>query len=158
VPIINSIDKMLRVKKSRVIVPTTVLYAIFVFYLSVTSNIGNLKHLIDNTLGAATIEVLNAAHLSVILKFLVGSLHFVERQSLAPGHIGIYFGSGILLYLAFLSSGNQTLEKYAAACAVLTGTIYGIMNEFFQAFFPNLRQAWQMLSQTCRGLSLGRYV
>ena len=84
-------DKILRVKKSRIFVPVTILYAIFIFYLSVTSKIGNLKHLIDITLGQAATEILTAAHLSFILKFLVGSLHFAERQSLDPGHVGIYF-------------------------------------------------------------------
>ncbi|WP_164888461.1 VanZ family protein [Methanosarcina sp. MSH10X1] len=127
---------MLRVKSSRVFVPATILYAIFVFYLSVTSNIGNLKHLIDDTLGAAAISLLTEAHLSIILKFLVGSLHFVERQSLDPGHIGIYFGLGVLLYFVFLSSRRKTLEKYSAVFAILTGTSYGILNEFFQTFLP----------------------
>lgn len=127
---------MLKIKNSRVFVPATILYAIFVFYLSVTSNVGNLKHLIDDTLGAATIEILTAAHLSIILKFLVGSLHFVERQSLDPGHIGIYFGLGVLLYFLFLSSKNRILAKYSAAFAVFTGTGYGILNEFFQTFLP----------------------
>lgn len=135
---------MLRVKNSRVFVPATILYAVFVFYLSVTSNIGKLKHIIDNTLSDATVDILTTAHLSIILKFLVGSLHFVERQSLDPGHIGIYFGLGVLLYFTFLSSRNQTLEKYTAASAVLIGTAYGILNEFFQTFFPTVRQAWQM--------------
>ncbi|RXA20932.1 hypothetical protein EQO05_04265 [Methanosarcina sp. MSH10X1] len=127
---------MLRVKNSRIFVPATILYAIFVFYLSVTSNIGNIKHLLDNTLGEAIIQILTAAHLSIILKFLVGSLHFVERQSLDPGHIGIYFGLGVLLYFMFLSSRNKILEKHAAAFAVFTGTSYGILNEFFQTFLP----------------------
>lgn len=129
-------DKTIRLKNSRIFVPATVLYAIFVFYLSVTSNVGNLKHLIDNTLGEATIDILTAAHLSIILKFLVGSIHFVERQSLDPGHVGIYFGLGVLLYFVFLSSRNKTLEKYSTAFAVLTGTAYGILNEYFQTFLP----------------------
>lgn len=150
-------DKMLEVKNSRVIVPATVL--ISVFYLSVVSSyIGDLIHLIDNTLGKATIDILTAAPVSVFLKFLVGSLPFIERQSLDFGHIRIYFVFGVLLYFAFLSSRNQTLEKYAAAFAVLIGTIYGIISEFLQTFFPNLRQKWQMLSQTFWGLSLDEYV
>jgi VanZ family protein len=127
---------MLRVKKSRIIVPATILYAIFVFYLSVTSNVGNLKHLIGITVGDTMVDILTAAHLSIILKFLVGSIHFVERQSLDPGHIGIYFGLGVLLYFVFLSSRNKTLVKYSASFAILTGTSYGILNEFFQTFLP----------------------
>lgn len=129
-------DKTLRLKNSRIFVPATILYAIFVFYLSVTSKIGNLKHLIDITFGQATTEILTAAHLSFVLKFLVGSLHFVERQSIDPGHVGIYFGLGVLLYFLFLSSRNQILEKYSVAFAICTGTAYGILNEIFQMFLP----------------------
>ena len=129
-------DKILRVKKSRIFVPVTILYAIFIFYLSVTSKIGNLKHLIDITLGQAATEILTAAHLSFILKFLVGSLHFAERQSLDPGHVGIYFGLGVLLYFVFLSSRNKIMEKYSVVFAICTGTAYGILNEIFQTYLP----------------------
>jgi VanZ family protein len=127
---------MLRVINSSIFVSITVLYAIFIFYLSVTSKIVNIKHHMDITLGHTTIKILSEAHLSVILKFLVRSLHFIERHSIDLGHVGIYFGFGVLLYFAFLSSRNQTLGKYAAACAILTGTTYGIMNEFFQTYLP----------------------
>ena len=127
---------MLRVKNSRIFVAATVLYAVFVFYLSVTSNIGNLKHLLDITLGHATIEILIAAHLSFVLKFLVESFNFAERQSIDPGHVGIYFGFGILLYFMFVSSRNKMLVKYSAACAIFTGTAYGILNETFQMYLP----------------------
>jgi len=130
------LDIMQRIKKSRIFVPATILYAIFVFYLSVTSNIGNLKHLIDITLGRATTEILTAAHLSFILEFLVDSLHFAERQSIDPGHVGIYFGLGVLLYFLFLSSRNQILEKYSVAFAICTGTAYGVLNEIFQMYLP----------------------
>ncbi len=134
--VINLIDKMLRVLKSRIFFSVTVLYAIFIFYLSVTSKIVNIKHHVDITLGHTTIKILTAAHLSFIMEFLIRSLHFVERHSIDLGHVGIYFGFGVLLYFAFLSSRNQTLGRYAAACAILIGTTYGIMNEFFQTYLP----------------------
>ncbi len=127
---------MLRVKNSRIFVPATILYAIFVFYLSVTSKIGGIRHLVDITLGHITTKILIAAQLPFILKLLVRSLHFVERHSIDLGHVGIYFGFGVLLYFAFLSFRNRIFEKYAAVCAVLIGTTYGIMNEFFQTYLP----------------------
>jgi VanZ family protein len=127
---------MLKVKISRIFIAATISYAIFVFYLSVTSNIGNLKHLIDKTLGHATIEILIAAHLSFVLNFLVGFFNFAERQSIDPGHVGIYFGFGILLYLMFASSRNNILVKYSAVYAVFVGTAYGVLNEIFQMYLP----------------------
>lgn len=138
--VINPADKMrdilLKIKNSRIFVPVTIIYAIFVFYLSVTSNVGNLKHFLGITLGHATTKILTATHLSFILKFFVGSLHFAERQSIDPGHVGIYFGLGVLLYFLFLSSRNQILEKYAVVFAICTGTAYGILNEIFQMYLP----------------------
>lgn len=133
---INLLDKMSKVKISRIIIPSTILYAVLIFHLSLTSNIGNVKHFLDTTLGHATKEILIISHLSFVLNFLEYSLNFVERQSIDPGHFGIYFGLGILLYLAFLSSGNYVMVKYSAAFAIFTGTAYGILNEVFQMFIP----------------------
>ncbi len=127
---------MLRIKKSRIFVPATILYAIFIFYLSITSNIGNIKHLLNITLGRTARDILIATDLSFILKLLVGLLNFAERQSIDLGHVGIYFGLGILLYFLFLSSRNQIREKYAVVLAIFTGTAYGILNETFQMFLP----------------------
>ena len=125
---------MVRLKNSRIFVSATVLYAVLIFYLSVTSNIGNLKHLLSITLGHVTKDGLIASNLSFVLKFLVESLNFAERHSMDPGHVGVYFGFGILLYLMFVSSRNKTLVKYSAACAIFTGTTYGILNEIFQMY------------------------
>jgi VanZ family protein len=130
------LDIMLRIKRSRIFVPATLLYAIFVFYISVTSKVGDFKHFLGITFGKATVEILTATHLSFILDFLVGSLHFAQRQSIDPGHVVIYFGLGVLLYFLFLSSRYQILEKYAVIFAVFTGTAYGILNEIFQTFLP----------------------
>lgn len=81
-------------------------------------------------------DILIAINIPFILNFLVGSLNFIERQSLDIGHVGIYFVFGILLYFAFVSSKNRILEKYPAAFAVCIGTAYGVLNEIFQIFLP----------------------
>ena len=127
---------MVRLKNSRIFVSATALYAVFIFYLSVTSNIGNLKHLLSITLGHATRDILIASNLSFVLQFLVDFFNFVEMESLDPGHVGVYFGFGILLYLMFVNSRNKMLAKYSAACAIFTGTTYGILNEIFQMYLP----------------------
>ncbi|MGB9131826.1 MAG: hypothetical protein WCB90_04345, partial [Methanosarcina sp.] len=67
---INLLDKMSKVKISRIIIPSTILYAVFIFHLSLTSNIGNVKHFLDTTLGHATKEILINSHLSFVLNFL----------------------------------------------------------------------------------------
>jgi VanZ family protein len=127
---------MVKLEKSRFFIIITILYAIFVFYLSVSAGIGNLKHFLKTDLGYPLRDLLLANDMSSIMEFLLDSLDAVQAASLDPGHIGIYFGFGVLLYFAFLSSNNPALVKYSAICAVFIGTAYGILNEIFQSFLP----------------------
>jgi len=131
---INLLDKMLKLEKSRFFISITVLYAIMVFYLSVSAGIGDLKNLLKMGLGYPIRNVLLANDLSSVLDFLLTSLNAVQDASIDPGHVGIYFGLGILLYFVFLSSKNPAFVRYSAICAVFIGTAYGILNEVFQMF------------------------
>jgi len=125
---------MLKLEKSRFFISITVLYAIMVFYLSVSAGIGDLKNLLKMGLGYPIRNVLLANDLSSVLDFLLTSLNAVQDASIDPGHVGIYFGLGILLYFVFLSSKNPAFVRYSAICAVFIGTAYGILNEVFQMF------------------------
>lgn len=127
---------MLKLGKSRFIIVITILYAIMVFYLSVSAGIGDLKHFLKFGLGYPLKDILIANDMSSISKFMIDCLHAIQDASLDPGHMGIYFGFGVLLYLVFLTSKNQALVRYSAICAVFIGTAYGILNEIFQSFLP----------------------
>jgi len=127
---------MLKIGKSRFFVVITILYAIFVFYLSVSSGVGDIKHFLKFGLGHPLQNILIANDMSSVSKFMVDCLHAVQDASLDPGHIGIYFGFGVLLYFVFLTSKNPALVRYSAICAVFIGTAYGILNEVFQSFLP----------------------
>ncbi|MDQ1252423.1 MAG: hypothetical protein QG646_1544 [Euryarchaeota archaeon] len=127
---------MLKLGKSRFFVIITILYAIMVFYLSVSAGIGDLKHFLKIGLGYPLKNVLVANDMSSISKFMIDCLHAVQEASLDPGHIGIYFGFGVLLYFVFLTSKNPALVRYSAICAIFIGTAYGILNEIFQSFLP----------------------
>lgn len=127
---------MLKIKNPRIFVLAAILYAIIIFYLSITSNIGNIRHLVNITLVRGIRDILIAINLPFILSFLVGSLNYAERQSIDIGHVGIYFVFGILLFFVFLSSKYQVLDKYLAVCAICLGTVYGVLNEIFQMFLP----------------------
>jgi VanZ family protein len=131
---------MVKLEKSRFFIVITVLYAIMVLYLSVSSQIGDLKQFLKINLGYPLRNVFVANDMSSISEFMSDFLHTVfhaiQDASLDPGHIGIYFGFGILLYFAFLTSKNPALVRYSAVCAVVIGTAYGILNEIFQSFLP----------------------
>lgn len=107
-----------------------------VFYLSVSAGVGDLKHFLKMGLGYPVRNALLVNDLSSVADFLLASLHTVQKASIDPGHVGIYFGLGVLLYLVFLSSKNPALVKYSAICTIFIGTAYGILNEIFQAFLP----------------------
>ena len=87
-------------------------------------------------LGYPIRNALLANDMSSVMDFLLASLHAVQDASIDPGHVGIYFGLGLLLYFVFLSSKNPALVRYSAICAVCIGTAYGILNEIFQTFLP----------------------
>jgi VanZ family protein len=127
---------MPKLEKSRFFIVVTALYAIMVFYLSVSASIGDLRRFLKMDLGYPIRNILVANDLSSITEFFIDCLHAVQRASLDPGHIGIYFGLGVLLYFVFLTSKNQVLVRYSAVCAVFIGTAYGILNEIFQMFLP----------------------
>ncbi|MDQ1253093.1 MAG: hypothetical protein QG646_2238 [Euryarchaeota archaeon] len=123
-------------KYLRIFIPAAIGYAILIFYLSITSNIGKVRHVVNLTLVHGIRDFLIAIKIPFIMGFLVDSLNFAEKQSIDIGHLGIYFVFGILLYFAFLSSKKGIFEKYPAAFAVSIGTAYGILNEFFQLSLP----------------------
>ncbi|KKG76735.1 hypothetical protein DU43_03265 [Methanosarcina mazei] len=127
---------MVKLEKSRFFIVITVLYAIMVFYLSVSAGVGDLKHFLKFGLGYPLRNILIANDMSSISEFMIECLQAVQDASLDPGHIGIYFGFGVLLYFAFLTSKNPAIVRYSAVCAVFIGTAYGILNEIFQSFLP----------------------
>ncbi|MDD3245972.1 MAG: VanZ family protein [Methanosarcina sp.] len=125
---------MLKLDKSRFFISITILYAIMVFYLSVSAGVGDIKDLLKMGLGYPIQNILLANDLFSVMDFLLASLNAVQDASIDPGHVGIYFGLGILLYFVFLSSKNPALVRYSAIYAVCIGAAYGILNEVFQMF------------------------
>lgn len=102
---------MLKLEKSRFFIVITILYAIMVFYLSVSAHIGDIKQFLKINLGYPLRNVLVANDMSSVSEFISNFLHAVfhavQDASLDPGHVGIYFGFGVLLYFAFLTSKNR---------------------------------------------------
>lgn len=127
---------MSKIKKSGFFTLITISYAILILYLSVTSNLGGLKYFLRMNLGYKTKDVLVENNLSFVMDFLLDSLEFAQSLSIDPGHLVVYFGFGVLLYLVFSNSKNALLIKNSAVCAICTGTAFGILNEIFQTYLP----------------------
>ncbi|WP_440954677.1 VanZ family protein [Methanosarcina sp. Mfa9] len=127
---------MSKIKKTSIFTLVAVSYAVLIFYLSVTSDLGDLKHFLVMTLGYKTRDALVENNLSFIKDFLLETLRYVTGLSIDPAHLAVYFVFGVLLYLAFSNSKNPSLVKYPAICSIGTGTAYGILNEIIQMYLP----------------------
>ncbi len=127
---------MSKTKKSSIFTLIAVSYSVLILYLSVTSNLEDLKNFLIMNLGYKTRDSLIENNLYFIKDFLLDSLKFINGLSIDLAHLTVYFGFGVLLYLAFLNSKNPSLVKYSAVCAICTGTAYGILNEIFQMYLP----------------------
>lgn len=125
---------MPKFEKSSFFILITILYAVMVFYLSVSARVDDIKDILKMSLGYPIKNALIASDLSSVMDFLLVLLNSARNASIDPDHVGIYFGLGILLYFVFLTSKNLVLVRYSAVCAVVIGTAYGILNEIFQSF------------------------
>jgi VanZ family protein len=51
-------------------------------------------------------------------------------------HTALYFGLGILLYLAFTNSSDTRISARAIQLSLIVGIAYGLMDEVHQGFVP----------------------
>ncbi len=62
----------------------------------------------------------------------ISNIPFFEKIE----HLFLYFGFGLVLYLAMNHSNNPFFQKYRIQMTLLIGTLYGITDEIHQFFVP----------------------
>lgn len=108
----------------------TCIYAALIFYLSSLTD--PTTHISDISLIPQIIETIEKHSLT----FPIGFLEYLSYNSDKIGHITLYFGFGILLYLTLNNTINPQIKKHAIIIAVILGTIYGLTDEIHQSFVP----------------------
>lgn len=62
----------------------------------------------------------------------ISNILFLEKLE----HLFLYFGFGLILYIAINNSNNLFFQKFSAQISILIGTVYGITDEIHQFFVP----------------------
>ncbi|KCZ71155.1 putative membrane protein [Candidatus Methanoperedens nitroreducens] len=143
--------------RSRVLILLTIFYALLIFYPSSGSSPDSLIAILDflenleNTLELESIEYPYLGFLLYPLSLLTGNFDKVQ-------HIVIYAGFGFLLYFTLRNSSNPALRDHAFIFAVIIGTVYGAIDEFYQVFVPGRTASiWDLLADSI-GLSIAQVV
>ncbi len=117
----------------KVFLVMSVLYAMFIFFLSSRSSFGDSKSI----LGFFDIEFIrNIFHYisKSDLNFLLFPFYIFYKQPDKLAHLILYAGFGFLLYYTLKNSSNLTLFNHALLFAIIIGIVYGASDEFHQSF------------------------
>jgi len=132
-----------RNKQFRYFLSLTLLYALFIFYLSSLSNPGD---------PAAIMHLFNLNKLEKLLQhsslaFLLSPLYLFVEYPDKTAHMFLYTGFGFLLYFTLKNSSSPVFRNYATLFAIILGLAYGATDEFHQSFVPGRTESiWDLFA------------
>jgi VanZ family protein len=135
----------------------SILYAMFIFYLSSRSSFGDTKSILgffDSELIRNIFHYLSKHDLD----FLVYPFYIFYNQLDKFLHIILYMGFGFLLYITIKNSSNPTLCNYALLFAIIIGTLYGASDEFHQSFVPGRTASIWDLAADSTGVGIAQII
>jgi uncharacterized membrane protein/VanZ family protein len=135
----------------------SIIYAIFIFYLSSKSSLGDSRYIFD----FLEIEFIrNKLHFlsNSDLNFLLFPFYIFYKQPDKLSHLILYAGFGFLLYYTLKSSLNSILYKHALLFAIIIGTVYGASDELHQSFVPGRTASIWDLAADCTGVLMAQAV
>jgi len=110
----------------------SILYAIFIFYLSSLSDVSSQVDFIKKQ---DLLDILSFSE-GFGLEFITEISYFIYYNQDKAMHFFLYTGFGIVLYLTMHFSRNAKLQKYAVLFALIIGVSYAITDEIHQTFVP----------------------
>ncbi|MCG7849344.1 MAG: VanZ family protein [ANME-2 cluster archaeon] len=110
----------------------SILYAIFIFYLSSQSVISRHIDLIEKQYILDILSFFEGLGLGVITEISIYAYSNYDKLL----HFCLYTGFGIVLYLTMHFSSNAKLQKYAVLFAFIIGVSYAITDEIHQTYVP----------------------
>lgn len=110
----------------------SIIYAVFIFYLSSLSDISTPMGFIDNQYVLKIFSLFERFGFGIITEISVFAYSNYDKTM----HFILYTGFGIVLYLTMYFSGNPILRKYAVILALLIGVLYAISDELHQSYVP----------------------
>lgn len=110
----------------------SVIYAVFIFYLSSLSDISTHMGFIEKQYILKIFSFFERFGLGIITDISVFAYSNFDKLM----HFILYTGFGIVLYLTMHFSGNPILRKYTVILVLLIGVIYAISDEVHQSYVP----------------------
>lgn len=135
----------------------SVLYAIFIFYLSSKSSFGDPKA-IFYFLNLESFKTLFYSLEKSNFNFLLFPFYIFYKQPDKLVHLVIYAGFGFLLYFTIKNSSNPKLCNNVMLFAMIIGTLYGLSDEFHQSFVPGRTASTMDLVADSTGVALAQTV
>jgi len=134
----------------RMFVAFTCIYAALIFHISSLTD--PTKAISDLSLIPQIIETIEKHSFPLPIGFIEYLSYNIDKV----GHITLYFGFGILLYLTLSSSKNAGIREHAIIFAMILGTIYGLTDEIHQLFVPGRTASIADLLANITGLVLAQ--
>ena len=131
----------------------SVLYAMFIFYLSSKSSFGDPKA-IFYFLNMEFFKTLFHSLEKSNFNFLLVPFYILYKQPDKLVHMVLYAGFGFLLYFTIKNSSNPTLCNNVMLFAMIIGTLYGVSDEFHQSFVPGRTASTWDLAADSIGVAL----
>lgn len=110
----------------------SIIYAIFIFYLSSLSDISILMNSIDKQYILKILSYSERFGLNIITKISVFAYSKYDKFM----HFILYTGFGIVLYLTMYFSGNPVLRRFAVLIVLFIGVLFAISDEIHQLYVP----------------------
>nr|WP_245312966.1 VanZ family protein [Methanohalophilus levihalophilus] len=146
---------MLKISKFRIFAFLSIVYAIFIFYLS---SLSDPTQLASDFAQLQFIHDLGDFFKQHNMQFAVDIVNYSYDNFDKIVHMFLYFGFGILLHLTFRNSNNRTLKHYAPIFAILIGVLYGITDEIHQSFVPGRSATTDDLLANSIGLAIAQII
>jgi len=116
----------------KVFLSLSILYAMFIFYLSSRSDLGDPRAILDVNILRSIVHYFEGADMEFLLYPLVIFYQYPDKVA----HMILYALFGFLLYLTMKNSPYPSFSAHAMLFAIAIGVIYGISDEFHQSFVP----------------------
>ena len=111
---------------------SSILYAIFIFYLSSLSDVSRHMDFIEKQYILDILSFFEGLGLGIITEISIYAYSNYDKLL----HFFLYAGFGIVLYLTMHFSKNAKLQKYAVLFALIIGVSYAITDEIHQTYVP----------------------
>jgi len=138
----------------KVFLSLTILYALFIFFLSSESSPGDPRSILDIEIFRSIRHYMESSE----MKFILYPLGIFYKYPDKTVHMILYAVFGFLLYHTLKSSPYPAFSYHPIIFAIIVGTLYGISDEFHQSFVPGRTESIWDLTADGIGVALAQTV